>query len=344
MSLDNRKQQILKAVVQYHVRTAEPVSSGDISSIPGLGVKSATVRNEMAAMSDLGYLTQPHTSAGRIPSDTGYRFFVDRLMARRSYLPHDTQQEPDRVLRERTAVDDVIGATCRILSAITQLTALATVPTSGSIRLRWMDIRRIGPNQVLLLTLWSNGQLRQATLEAPRVSDALIRRLLQVLDDTISGQTAEQIQAFELPPDLHIPREARQLVLGLQESMKAVARDASAPEVFVDGTSWFARQPEFADRAAIELVLSVLDESSTMAQLLQAAAVGEDPQVLIGRENPVEPLRSCSIVAGAYRTRSGMSGSVGVCGPTRMDYERAVAAVRYVIQAVSSALDSMLPA
>jgi heat-inducible transcriptional repressor len=342
MQMDQRKQQILRVVVRKYVATAEPVSSDYISSSSGLGVKSATVRNEMAAMSEMGYLLQPHTSAGRIPSDLGYRYYVDRLM------PSDPQairQLPDvetGLMREHTAVDDLIAATCRMLSAVTHLTALATTPLASGIKLKYLDLQEMSGGRVLALSVWSNGQARQAVLEAP-VAGGLLAQVRKMVCAAYLNRTSEDILGGACQAQFQ-PGPASVLGGRVREFLEHAARDVSLPEVIVDGTGYFVRQPEFREQPGLELVLSVLEDERTMGQLLLAAGAGEKPQVVIGGENPIEVMRSCSLVAASYGSWSGVRGSIGVCGPTRMDYDRSVSAVGLAARALSSALDALLPA
>ena len=342
--LDERKQKILKAVVNTYVRTAEPVASDRLSALSDLGVRAATIRNEMAEMSEMGYLKQPHTSAGRVPSDLGYRFFVDRLMPHdpvRTVLGEDAGNFHGRL---GSAVDDVLTGTCRFLCAITHLTALATGPTSGTIRLVWIEIRKVAQDKIVVLTMWSNGQLRHALAGTQPLTESTLNTVRKVVSDVLVGQASSELRhqpADELPS---IPRPALPLVKQVKDLIADTAREVTRPDVYVDGTSCFARQPEFQERQAIEHVLSVLEEHDTLAQLLEAAAVGRHTQVIIGEENPLEPLRSCSLVAASYSSESGMRGSIGVCGSTRMDYRRTVAAVEFVAQSLSDILAQVLPA
>jgi len=340
MMLDERKQHILRVVVRKHVETAEPVSSEHVCADETLGVRAATVRNEFAAMSDMGYLRQPHTSSGRVPSDMGYRYYVDRLMSPRRMSLSDAPQMTDR---EPTAIDDLVAGTCRLLSTLTKLTALATSPTSTGLKLKWLDLHEVAVGRIIALAVWSNGQVRQTVIDLPGASHSLLDRVRRSLSTALLESTADKIQQtsiadFGLPPGLPTA-----LAHKVWEFVRHAARDVSAPELFVDGTSFLTRQPEFLETSALEFVLSVLDEETTIGNLLLAAGVGDNPQVVIGAENPVEPLRSCSLVAASYGTPAGVQGSIGVCGPTRMDYDRSVAAVRFAARSLSAALASLLP-
>ncbi|MCC6485128.1 MAG: heat-inducible transcription repressor HrcA [Armatimonadetes bacterium] len=344
MNLDERKQKILKAVVHEHVRTAEPVASEQIAVACKLGVKSATIRNEMAEMADLGYLRQPHTSSGRVPSDRGYRFYVDYLMPHSSLNPSHLKRGEAVLVREHSAVDDLVAGTCRLLSAITELTAVATAPTAEALTLKWLDLRQVASDKVMLWTLWSNGQLRHAILTCGRVSADVLRLAGRRLAERVTGATEDELRlGLKEAATGHDAPIARMVSVALQ-MVQEIAADVSEPEVFIDGASYFARHPEFHEHETMELVLSVLEQHATVASLLRAAAVGERPQVVIGTENPLEPLRACSLVAASYGDRSGIGGSIGVCGPTRMDYAHVIAAIEVIARNLSSALASTLPA
>lgn len=344
MAMDERKQKILKAVVHYYVRTAEPVASEQISASGEFGVRSATIRNEMAALADLGYLMQPHTSAGRIPSDDGYRYYVNRLMA--PSAPEDVVSGKGRAIGygAHGGVEDLIAGTCRFLCAITQLTALAVAPTSEAVSLRFLEVRRGSENQLIVVTLWSNGQMRYSVLPSRPSAEASLRTAVNYLSRTLVGRSQERFVEPLAAPEMGFAADAAAISSAVYDVVCEMAYTVTTPEVFVDGTSYFARQPEFAEHSAMELVLAVLDDETTLARLLQAAAVGEQAQVVIGHENPLEPLRSCSLVAAQYGAGSAVRGSIGVCGPTRMDYDRVVAAVELVSRSLSAALAAVLPA
>lgn len=342
MILDERKQKILAAVIHTHVRTAGPVASEQISSYCDLGVKSATIRNEMAEMSDLGYLRQPHTSAGRIPSDKGYRFYVDRLMPRQAWpmLSYDHAPEHFRV---HSAVDDLMAATCRVLSALTNLVAMATAPSSERVALQWLDARRVASDRLVIMTLWSNGQIRHSLLPWASAEPQAIERALRSVAAVSVGKAHDQFGELSLDEASASAPKSGALASAMLDVLKQIASDAASPEVFVDGTSYFASQPEFRENPAMQLVLAVLEEHATLARVLEAAAVGPQVRAVIGHENPLEPLRDCSLVAVEYASRNGVGGGIGVFGPTRMDYARAAAAVDYVARSLSSALSDILP-
>ncbi len=191
------------------------------------------MRNEFAAMSDMGYLRQPHTSAGRVPSDMGYRYYVDRLMSPRRIALSDAPQMTDR---EPTAVDDLVAGTCRLLSALTKLTALATSPTSSGVTLKWLDLHEVAVGRIIALAVWSNGQVRQTVIDMHGASHSLLDRVRRILSTALLESTADSvlqtsIEDLGLPPGLPTA-----LANKVWEFVKHAARDVTAPELFVDGT------------------------------------------------------------------------------------------------------------
>lgn len=336
--LDERKQQILTAVVHSYVRTAEPVASEQILKLVSLPVKSATIRNEMAAMADLGYLRQPHTSAGRIPSDLGYRFFVDRLMEP-SPVPESLAQQTRSLDRKvHTVIDELLSETCHILSGMTRLTSLATTPTADDISLSWYDMRPVGAGQVMVLALWSNSELRHCLLSAPDLSGQDYEQIGNVVGKCLIGKSASQISDAVLPSPAVVSGSAYTFLASLQELLVGMAKGARVPEVLVDSPSHLMRQPEFHEGDSLEYVLSVLEDRQTIVRLLEGVSAGSRAQVVIGHENPIEPLRNCSVVAAAYSPKRGVRGAIGVFGPTRMDYAGIVSAVEFVAQSLSRTL------
>lgn len=336
--LDERKQQILTAVVHSYVRTAEPVASEQILKLVSLPVKSATIRNEMAAMADLGYLRQPHTSAGRIPSDLGYRFFVDRLMEPSPVPESLAQQTRSLDQKVHTVIDELLRQTCHILSGMTRLTSLATTPTADDISLSWYDMRPVGAGQVMVLALWSNSELRHSLLSSPDLAGQDYEQIGNVVGKSLIGRTSSQISESVLPSPAEISGPAYTFLSSLKELLVEMARGASMPEVLVDSPSHLMRQPEFHEGDSLEYVLSVLEDRQTIARLLEGVSAGSRAQIVIGHENPIEPLRNCSVVAAAYSPKRGVRGAIGVFGPTRMDYAGIVSAVEFVSQSLSRTL------
>lgn len=338
MDLDERKQKILGAVVRDYVETARPVGSEDLAARHDWGVKSATIRNALADLSDLGLLRQPHTSAGRVPSDQGYRFYVDHLMIAGAVSPHlalDTQAlDLERLLRQ----------TCALLTRMTSYTSVATPPRPADTRLSRVFVSPAGDGRLLTVTLFSTGQTENRLLgplpEAPEATASEIVALGNALDAAYGGCALDAVATAEVPA---APREfspiqrARfdALALAVRRMVQQVTEEDG---VVLEGAGEILRQPEFRDVAKIETVLETLQNRSLLYQTLSDALWQSDTAVVIGTENPVAGMQECSVITASYYVGSRERGTIGVVGPTRMDYDRTIPAVTFFAHALSQTL------
>jgi heat shock gene repressor HrcA len=354
MELDVRKQRILKAIVQDYVATAEPVGSQVLVERYSLGVKSATIRNEMAEMSERGYLRQPHTSAGRVPSDLGYRFYVSRLM------PLPMVQE-DEAVRMRTAVasasselDAVIQRTCRLLTSMTRLPAVATPPDADDTELRQVFVTPAGADKTLLVLLFSTGRTENRLLPTLRLtaSDALL--LANALNERLSGLTLGALRSLsadqEKPPRGLPGALARAWSELLVEVANAVRTVSESTPVYVEGASRVLEYPEFRDVERLGAFLSMLQERAALLEVLdhalEATPPGQSPapaerlavQFAIGEEMGRPDFSEYAVVSSSYYIGDRERGTIGVLGPTRMDYTRAAAAVGFMARTMSDLL------
>ena len=342
MYLDDRKQKILGAVVRDYVETIKPLGSEDLAARHQWGIKSATIRNEMAELAELGFLRQPHTSAGRIPSDQGYRFYVDHLMLARtleeSTLPildeEDQALEMERLLRR----------TCALLTQTTSYTSVATPPRPADTQVRQIFVTPAGEDRLLVVMLLSTGQVENRLLcpsqaDAPTVSAGDIVSLGNALNAAFSGQALDALpgQAAEAPSEF--APALRVLYTMLTVAVRQMAQAAGDEDsIYMEGASEILRQPEFRDVAKIESVLETLQRGTLLFQTLSRALLGPDVTVVIGAENHVPAMTECSMVTASYYVGTRKRGTIGVVGPTRMNYDRAVPAVGFFSGTLSRTL------
>ena len=339
MELGERKCRILGAIVRDYVATAEPVGSESLAQKYNLGVKPATIRNEMAAMSELGYLRQPHTSAGRVPSDLGYRYYVDRLMPAARLGSRESDRARHGLDNCETAVEDLVQQTCRILSSLTMYTSVATPPKTDSVSVKHVMVSIVSPGRLLVITLLNTGHVDHRFVEfegllTPTDVLALTNLANERLQDAESGT----VQAAARGP---LPRE----VAALQDTYAKVAQRvkqailaAENDDIYMEGAGNILRQPEFHQGERISELLNALEQRKTLYQVLSKALLGPDVTVIIGSENQLSEMQDCSFVTARYSVGDRVVGSIGVIGPTRMDYRRAVAAVRFMASNLSEML------
>ena len=331
--LDDRKAAILRAVVQEYIHTAQPVGSAHLARTRNLGVSSATVRNEMAALEREGFLAHPHTSAGRIPTDKGYRFFVDSISAPQGSLePVQKQQVHTFFARAHGQLEEMLHDTSCLLSSLTHYAAMVVAPHHEDATVRSVQIVRLAPRVALAVAVLSTGAIEKATLEIdPEVGDGHLAAANAHLNGHLVG--------FPVTDDRAIPPTGDETTDGLAAATRAGLVDhhrREAEQVFVDGASHMAAT--FEAVATVRQVLTILEQQYVVVSLLREALLDDRLNVLIGTEHRVESLTECSLIVAPYEVDGGRAGTIGVLGPTRMNYPQAMAAVAAVSQRLGRAL------
>ncbi len=341
--LDERKLQVLRAVVTEYVARGEPVGSKRVVEAARLEVSAATVRNEMAALEELGYIAQPHTSAGRVPTDKGYRRFVDDLRAatraasQGSTGPDDPRRElVQQLLGSATDVEDLLARTSTVLSQLTRLVSLVIAPAIDASTCKLVELVPLSSNAALLLLVADTGRVEKRPVElAPGTTDADLDRLRTVLGEHVRGRRMGEVhQALHHLSD-EAPSELRDPLRALAAATADDLADDAVARVFVGGQASLVDDRGF-ERRHLGRVLQLLEERATLAKMLSDAATDDEPMVRIGHENVVEDLRSTSLVAQRYQLVT--AGSLGVLGPTRMDYASVLSTVRAVADQLQETL------
>ncbi len=328
--LDDRKAAILEAVVQEYIRTAQPVGSGRIARAPGVGVSPATVRNEMAVLEDEGYLAQPHTSAGRVPTQKGYRFFVDRLRQRELRLD-PANRRTVKAFFETThgELESLLADTSELLSRLTDSAAVVVAPTAEAATIRSVQLVDLSSHVVLLVAVLSNGVVEKRAIEVSReLAPEVVAEASRRLDDSVRGRRIDELLGT-----------GTGLVAGddplLHEALDALSRAATDAEVFVDGVSRLASAFEAVEQ--VREVLSILEQQIVVVSMVRDV-LDRGLRVAIGGETGVEPLAECSVVVAPFTVEGRSEGTIGVIGPTRMDYAQAMSAVAVVSRRLGDAL------
>ncbi len=342
MELDERKQKILGAVVRDYVETVKPLGSEDLAQRHQWGIKSATIRNELAELSELGLLRQPHTSAGRIPSDLGYRFYVDHLMAfaPEAEAAHSLLDEEDQALE----MERLLRRTCALLTRTTSYTSVATPPRPADTQVSQIFVTPAGDDRLLLVLILSTGQVENRLLcpappEAAAASSGELAAVSNALSAAFAGQPLDTLPDAPFAAPIEFAPPLRSLYTALIAADQQMARHAADDDsIYLEGASEILRQPEFRDVAKIESVLETLQRGTLLFQTLSRALLGPDVTVVIGAENHVPAMTECSVVTASYYVGTRKRGTLGVVGPTRMDYDRAVPAVGFFSRTLSRTL------
>ena len=332
---EERRLAVLRAIVEDYVATEEPVGSRALVERHGLGVSPATVRNDMAALEDEGYITQPHTSAGRVPTDKGYRLFVDRLT---TVKPMSTAEKRAiaSFLDGAVDLDDVVSRSVRVLSQLTRQVALVQYPTLSRATVRHIELVALAPNRLLAVLILSTGRVEQRVVElSAEVTDASLGELRNRLNTAAVGQIiAEAVTALrESVPSV----DGADTAAVVETLVDAMVDQRLDERIVVGGAANLARYGDSFD-SAVRPLLEALEEHVVLLKLLGEAHSGS-VTVTIGAEGPYEQLAATSVVTTGYGPRDEAVATLGIVGPTRMDYPGTMAAVRAVARYVSRILD-----
>ena len=344
-ALDARKAIILRAVVSEYIETAQPVGSGHVARSPGVNVSSATVRNDMVSLEHEGFLHQPHTSAGRVPTDKGYRFFVDSLEGSAALDAGDSKQIRTFFAEAHGELEQMLADTSRLLSSLTQYAAVVVGPPPEAATVRSVQIVGLTPRVALLVVVLSNGVIEKHTVEFDRDVDEVVlaaagARLaagLSGLTLTASADAAvwADVEAAGRPTGAGAPVGDLLEVVRVARGALGATDSRSSDQVYIGGTSRMASA--FDAVATVSEVLQILEQQYVVVTLLHDV-LDRGLHVAIGTETGMEPLADCSVVVSTYEVEGESAGSIGVLGPTRMNYQQAMAAVAVVSQRLSNRL------
>ena len=336
--LDERKLVVLRAIVTEYIAHGEPVGSKRVVESAGLDVSAATVRNEMGALEELGLIEQPHTSAGRVPTNLGYRRFVDDLRAN-ARLDDPRQELVEDLLGSARDVEDLLARTSTVLSQLTRLVSLVIAPAMDASRLKLVELVSLTPGSALLLLVADTGRVEKRLVELPATAtESDLDRVRVVLSEHVRGHRLGDVHDVLDELVEEAPADLREILTGLRDATSSGLNDDTLHHVFVGGQAALVGEETF-ERDQLSRVLQLLEERATLARLLADATADDDAVVRIGNENQVEDLHATSLVAQRYQLVT--AGSLGVLGPTRMDYARVLAAVRAVADQLQETLTDL---
>ena len=334
--MDGRKERILQAVVSDYTETVVPVGSHVLAARYFMELSSATIRNELSELVDDGFLAQPHPSAGRVPTDMGYRYFVDFLLPQEIVDPVLRRQVRQRFLEVEPDVEAILELSAATLSRLSDNVALVTGPAEGSSRLARAQLMSTRPGYALVVVVGSGRRAQQRTVEVdPALDQESLNTLTEVLNRAGAGMTADELEAFPMPEV--VPRA---VVLEVAAGLRQLENRSAL--VLHDGVRNLVRNPEFEDPNRLRLVLEVLEAQRILAAVVSQLAPQSGVQVVIGHENSLEELQDCSLVLASYRVGTQLWGTVGVVGPTRIRYARVAARLQLISQVTGEALARVL--
>ena len=320
--LDERKQKILHAIIQNYLETGEPVGSRTISKYADLGLSSATIRNEMSDLEEMGYIIQPHTSAGRIPSDMGYRFYVDQLMKEKE---QEVTEMKELMIQRQDKMELVLKQMAKVLAANTNYATMITSPQYHRTKLKFIQLSVISEDQLLAVVVAEGNVVKNKVIPISHgLDNETILKLNILLNTSLNGLTMEEINLStiaKLKEQAGIHSEVINSVL--DAVAEAIQMDDDL-EVYTSGTTNIFKYPELADSTKASALISAFEDKQQLASLMEDMKDGEDTgiQVYIGNETPGQTMKDCSVVTTTYELGEGMRGTIGIVGPKRMDYEK----------------------
>ena len=335
MEMTERKRKVLRSVVDLYIRTAEPVGSKVITELPDMQYSSATIRNEMAELTAMGYLEQPHTSAGRVPSAAGYRFYVDELMMDYRLSLDETHSINTAIEEKMQRVDQLVEKVAKLVSQATDLPAISVASRQKAVTVKRYELIFAGESSVILVLMLSTDEVVNKLIKLPMLlEEADLKLLSAVLNATMTDLTADEFSAAVLQRVMNTTGTAANLVPVVVDFTTDVLRRQENANISVAGQMRLLGQPEYRDVDKAQRVLTSLD-SDVLTNLPAVMQNTNGTKVLVGPENVAQELKDTSVVMTKFDIGDGMQGMIGVVGPTRMDYAKVTARLSYFAESLS---------
>lgn len=333
MQLDDRKMKILQAIIRNYLETGEPVGSRTISKYTDLNLSSATIRNEMADLEELGYILQPHTSAGRIPSDKGYRLYVDRMMADKE---REVEEMKELLLEKEEKMETLLKQVAKTLAVNTNYATMISTPTLHHNKLKFIQLSRVDAEQILAVIVVEGNVIKNNILNvSEELNDETLLKLNLLLNTNLNGLSIDEINlgmiaALKQQAGIH-----SQIVSDVIDAVAEAIKADDDLEIYTSGTNNIFKYPELSDNQKASELITAFEEKQVLNELVQETLADEektDIQVYIGEEVKLQPMKDCSVVTATYELEEGMKGTIGIIGPKRMDYDKVVGVIKNLKQ------------
>lgn len=326
--LDERKMKILQTIIKTYLETGEPVGSRTISKYADLNLSSATIRNEMADLEDLGYIIQPHTSAGRIPSDKGYRWYVDTLMEEKE---QEVTEIREQMLQKADKMDQLLKQAAKVLAANTNYATMISAPTYNRNKLKFIQLSQVDENQIIAVIVMEGNIIKNKIVTVgENLGNETLLKLNMLLNTNLNGMSIEEINLgmiARLKEQAGIHSEV------ISDVLDAVANVIQVDdlEIYTSGATNIFKYPELSDKQSAQEIIGAFEEKQQLASLVTQTLSEEENkgiQVYIGNETPIQNMKDCSVVTATYELGEGMQGTIGIVGPKRMDYEHVMTTLK----------------
>lgn len=329
MELDERKVKILKAIIANYLETGEPVGSRTISKYTDLNLSSATIRNEMSDLEELGYIVQPHTSAGRIPSDKGYRFYVDSLMQEKVQEIDDMKAQ----LEEKAdKIDLLLQHVAKMLAVNTNYMTMVSKPHYKHKKLKFIQLSAVGDNQLLTVVVIEGNIVKNKILTLPDIiNQETVLKLNLVLNTFLQGLDLTEMNMTVIQKMKEQAGQYSELITIILDAVAEAISEEDETGIYTSGATNILKYPELSDKENASKLLYTFEEKKQLTQLIDKSLDEDDNkriQVYIGEETPMEAMKDCSLVTATYQIEEGVYGKIGIVGPKRMDYEKVVSTLQ----------------
>ena len=332
MDLDERKLKILQAIIRNYLETGEPVGSRTISKYTDLNLSSATIRNEMADLEELGYIVQPHTSAGRIPSDKGYRLYVDQMLAEKEEkLDHAAQEIKEMhqmLLEKEDKMESILKQMAKMLAVNTNYATLVTAPQVKGNKIKFLQLSRVDVGQLLATIVVEGNVIKNNMIHVEEsLDDETLLKLNILLNTNLNGIPIEDINLAMITKLKQQAGIYDGIIAEVMDAVAAVIRENDDIEIYTSGANNIFRYPELSDNQRASELINTLEEKQMLTELVQDTMADENNtgiQVYIGNETPVQTMKDCSVVTATYELEEGVKGTIGIIGPRRMDYDKVI--------------------
>ena len=334
MELNERKQKILEAIIRNYMETGEPVGSRTVSKYTDLNLSSATIRNEMSDLEEMGYILQPHTSAGRIPSDKAYRLYVDTILQRKD---EEVSEMKELMVEKADKIDLLLQQVAKLLAQNTNYTSMVTKPKYQHKRIKFIQLNQMSERQLLVIVVLDNNHVSNKFINLMTDADEnVIAQMNFLMNTALTGLDFTEINMAIMQQIKEKAGEYGELASSILDCISEVMTEEDDSEIYTSGATNILKYPDLSDKEKMTGLLSTFEEK----QMLSAWANDEPPeddkehgiQVYIGEESPVESMKDCSVVTATYRIKEGVYGKIGIVGPKRMDYEKVVGTLENCMQ------------
>lgn len=337
--LDDRKMKILQAIIRNYLETGEPVGSRTISKYTDLNLSSATIRNEMSDLEEMGYIVQPHTSAGRIPTDRGYRLYVDSMMEENA---RQVEELKEMLVEKDEKMDHLLKQVAKVLAVNTNYATMVTAPRTSGNKVKFIQLSRVSDEQILVVVVAEGNIIKNTIISVSEpIDDETMLKLNILLNTSLNGLAIDEINLALISKMKTQAGEYGAFIGDVIDAVAETIKDDDDLEVYTSGANNIFKYPELANEENASGLINAFEEKQILAQLAEYNSDESETKngirVYIGEESPISGMKDCSIVTASYEFGDGMKGTIGIIGPKRMDYEKVVG----TLQTIKGQLDAM---